>query len=98
MGRKRGFYPACLRIARRTARMEKRRSSARVFIAWNLTLGGCYNVEAAGLRRVVTGRRNGKWAQLDQGQHGIDSGSCDEVKRLSYDVVTGRRVLRLRLS
>ena len=40
----------------------------------------------------------GKWAQLDQGQYGIDSGSCDEVKRLSYDVVEEQRVLKLRLS
>ena len=62
------------------------------------TLGGCDEVKAAGLRRVVTGRRNGERAQLDQGQYGVDSGSCDEVKRLSYDVVTGRRVLKLRLS
>ena len=55
-------------------------------------------MEAACLRRVVTGRRNGKRAQLDQGQYGIDSGSCNEVKRLSYDVVEEQRVLRLRPS
>ena len=41
----------------------------------------------------------GKRAQLDQGQYGLSTlGSCEDVKRLSYDVVKEQRVLKLRPS
>ena len=56
-------------------------------------------MEVAGLRLRVTGRRMGKRAQLDQGQFGLSTlESCDDVKRLSYEVVEEQRVLKLRPS
>ena len=41
----------------------------------------------------------GKRAQLDQGQYGLSTlESCEDVKRLSYEVVEEQRVLKLRPS
>ena len=97
MGRKRGLYPACLRIAHRTARVKK--GAARPGYLCDLGFWGATTWKRPAYDEWSQDGAWGKRAQLDQGQYrAIDSGSCDEVKRLSYDVVEEQRVLNLRPS
>ncbi len=95
MGRKRGLYPACLRIARREARGGKGLSSARVSL-WLRLLGSCYDVDAAGLRRVVTGRRIERKGTARPGSLWATTlGSCYNWEAAGLRrVVTGRRIER----